>query len=59
MTVFEFNGPVNTAKVLWSRSVNLISLFLGPGLDLQTVNQYLCTYFRQLLKPAIFESRNG
>ena len=47
----EFNGPVNTVKVMSSRSVYLTTLFLDWSSKLE-VNQYLCTFICQKLTTA-------
>ena len=52
-------GPVNTVKVMSTRSVYLTALFLSSLRLLSGYNQYLCTFFRQKLTTTLLVSAKG
>ena len=58
LVCLEFNGPVNTIKVLSSRQFTLPH-FSWACLGLLEVNQYLCIFIFQKLTTAIVESVEG
>ena len=54
-----FYGPVNTIKVMSSRLVNLLTLFLGRLRPPESLSSTKCTYFRQYVTNALLESAVG